>query len=864
MSVQDLRQGFLAPAESSRVMVRWWWFGPAVERGEVDRELEAMADAGIGGVEVAFVYPLSVVGEGFGSEGFLEDVRFAARRARELGLRFDLTLGSGWSFGGGHIGAELAARGLHWDQREITGAALEVPVVSAWPGDELVGAFLGAGADGGGGYAELQVTDGCLRIPEGSGPRRVLLAFSRLTGQNVKRAAVGAEGPVLDHYSAAAATEHLRCVAEPLLAAATPELVGSVFCDSLEVYGADWTANAFEEFEKRRGYDLRPRLYQLAVDGDGSAKVRRDYYRTLSELYEDNFVAVVQRWASSHGVPFRIQSYGEPPATVSSYRHADLFEGEGWGWLGLPQTRWASSAAHLYGRQVVSAEAWTWIHSPSFRATPLDIKGEAHEHFLAGVNHFVGHGWPYSPQDAPGLGWFFYAAGALDDRNPWWPAASDLYRYLQRLCWLLRQGRPVADVKIYVPAGDAYAQMGGTSGSNLYDLVRSHIGPDVSRITREAGLDFDLIDDDGIDALPPTDVQVVIVPGATVLPERTSHWLDEIAASGGCVIVVASPAGPERAVRLPDSKGLEQALHNALDPDVTPAAGVGVTHRQLDDADVYFVANTTPEVREFDLTVRTARPWYEEWSPDTGDVVRSGQPGKGVHLLLHPYQATVLVFSDHTTSPGSLWQESSRRAIDGSWNVQFADRPGERQTIALPHRWEDDPGRATYSGSATYETEFAVAKALVGKPDVRLILDLGDCRAGDADPQTAGSAHSFRAKLTPPVGVIAEVIVNGTSKGQLWAPPYTLDISDQLRTGRNTLAIKVCNTAANALANDTTIHTMVENATRRYGHRFVMQDLDKAVDNIASGLLDIPSLSVLTRSRLVTETPGGRPAGLAG
>jgi hypothetical protein len=78
-----------------------------------------------------------------------------------------------------------------------------------------------------------------------------------------------------------------------------------------------------------------------------------------------------------------------------------------------------SSAAHLYKRTVVSAEAWTWVHSPSFRATPLDLKGEAHEHLLNGGNQLIGHGWPYSPTDAPGLGWFFYAAGALDDRNPW-------------------------------------------------------------------------------------------------------------------------------------------------------------------------------------------------------------------------------------------------------------------------------------------------------------------------------------------------------------------------------------------------------------------------------------------------------------
>ena len=80
-------------------MMRWWWFGPSVVREELDRELTAMARAGFGGVEVAYVYPLAPASTGFLSEVFLADLRFAARRASELGLRFDLTLGSGWPFG---------------------------------------------------------------------------------------------------------------------------------------------------------------------------------------------------------------------------------------------------------------------------------------------------------------------------------------------------------------------------------------------------------------------------------------------------------------------------------------------------------------------------------------------------------------------------------------------------------------------------------------------------------------------------------------------------------------------------------------------------------------------------------------------
>ena len=84
-----------------------------------------------------------------------------------------------------------------------------------------------------------------------------------------------------------------------------------------------------------------------------------------------------------------------PAASLSSNSYADLSEGEGFRWRSLSATRWASSANHLYGRAVTSSETWTWLHSPSFRATPLDIKAEADLHFLQGVNQLIGHGWPY-------------------------------------------------------------------------------------------------------------------------------------------------------------------------------------------------------------------------------------------------------------------------------------------------------------------------------------------------------------------------------------------------------------------------------------------------------------------------------------
>ena len=99
-----------------------------------------------------------------------------------------------------------------------------------------------------------------------------------------------------------------------------------------------------------------------------------------------------------------------------------------------------------------------------------------------GVNQLIGHGWPSTPDgvdtDNERFNWRFYAAGAFNDRNPWWIAMPDVSRYLQRVSALLREGRPVNDVALYLPTSDALGDIKpGTA--HLLDLLRERIGPAV-------------------------------------------------------------------------------------------------------------------------------------------------------------------------------------------------------------------------------------------------------------------------------------------------------------------------------------------------------------------------------------------------
>ena len=94
-TLDALRAAFASPWADTAPLMRWWWFGPDLDHTELDRELRVMTAAGIGGVEVAIVYPLSPASPRFLGPAHRAALRFAAERSRELGLRFDLTLGSG-------------------------------------------------------------------------------------------------------------------------------------------------------------------------------------------------------------------------------------------------------------------------------------------------------------------------------------------------------------------------------------------------------------------------------------------------------------------------------------------------------------------------------------------------------------------------------------------------------------------------------------------------------------------------------------------------------------------------------------------------------------------------------------------------
>ena len=556
-NVDDLQKNFQTPPSDARIMMRWWWFGPSVTKAELERELRVMKDGGIGGVEVQPVYPLLPDDEKAGiknlpylSDEFLEMLRFTADKTKELGMRFDLTLGSGWSFGGAKTPITEAAGQLRVERVKVDAKTVRVPIPSMIPAEKLLAIF--ATKPNAATVSAMQeltdVHDDNVWLTGNSANNSEILFFiGGKSGMQVKRAAVGAEGYVLNHLDKPSVESYLKNTGDRLFSAFdVNNRPYSVFSDSLEVYNQDWTDDLLGEFQKRRGYDLKPLLPALVMDmGEKTADIRYDWGRTLTELFNENFAKTTTAWAHKNGTLFRSQNYGIPPAAISSSAFTDISDGEGAQWHVVRAARWASSANHIYGKNITSSETWTWLHSPVFRATPLDMKAEADIHFLQGINQLIGHGWAYTPPQVEYPGWRFYAAGIYDEKNPWWIVMPDLTIYLQRMSWLMRQGEQKNDVALYLPNADAYANF-SAGKVHLIDAERELVGEKIMPALFESGYNLDFFDDEMLKNigraekdnlnLGASKYRAVVLPGIERMPIESVRKLDEFVKNGGSVV----------------------------------------------------------------------------------------------------------------------------------------------------------------------------------------------------------------------------------------------------------------------------------------------------------------------------------------
>ncbi len=766
--------------------MRMYWriFGPAWTPSEIDYQLGLLKEAGVGGVTAYFMYPVALDDPALGihnqkylSEEFLNTFRYAAGKAKELGLRFGVNGGTGWPFGGPWVSGDDAA------QRIRVGK---------------IGEKLGEGE-------KLIARDGDSQFI--TGPTRM----------GVKRPAYGSEGPVLDHYSRDAAIMYLDKAVKPLVDAA-PGLVEAIGCDSLEVYASNWTDAFPSYFRQSRGSDITSHLAGLF---DGDKDLRFDFWRTLAEMTEEQFTKTVGEWSKKHHVKLEMEAYGMPPNPMTAARYIDEPTGEHYEWKGYHPSRYMASAAHLCGKRIIGAEAWTWSGIPNRLGDTLsDLKLLSDFHFLGGVNDLTGVDFPYSPRSAGAPGWQPYYGPTMNQNNPQWPVFHYFVDYINRCQWMLRQGKPTATVAVYLPVEDCLAKgpMDGmlldfalrdslvtgkpTSEFGLGNALRHHSNLIHNLITQ--GFDFDGIDFWAMNRIAKVHggklvagdghYSTIILFNLTGMDLAAMEKLERFCHSGGTVIAVKrfpdrvygfgrgsdsrklqelvkrmfsqERYGKGRAILVPDDgESLIKALAT-LTPDVRMEPyqpEVEFVHRRAGDRDIYFLVNASDKPTAFHATFATKKSEASIWDPIAGDIVAAHGPSIAIQL---PARGSIFVVFGVRTKTQAKEPPNEAIPLSGPWHLSFTgpDAPAPYDPPS-PAYWKDK----YFSGQGTYATTVQWEGPLPN----RAILRLSDVRE------------------------VAEVRMNGKAAGAAWCPPFEVDITSLLRHGPNTIEITVGNLPLN-------------------------------------------------------------------
>ncbi|GHT64304.1 glycosyl hydrolase family 2 [Bacteroidia bacterium] len=511
----ELFELFRNPPVTSKPFVRWWWNGDKLSAKEILRELDIMKEAGIGGVEInPIAFPggddLGISSLTWLSPEWIEMVKVALKGADERGIICDIIVGSGWPFGGEFLQPEEQTQLLTLAGKKVKGPGkilLKVEDFLKEASPEVGFKFQGASSEI---YSiclapvEMNVFSPAQPVPYEKGSETftvevpegeyIVYALVKVTGfQSVINGAPGAAGPVLNHYNGEAVQKFLNRMSDNLFPA-IKDLKGfrAMFCDSMELEGANWCYDFPEEFKRRRGYDVEPflpfLLYKVghmghAVEGtvatvltgeakEAVARVRYDFFVTCMDIMRDRFLIPYTEWCHQHHFKSRMQAYGREFHPLEASLQVDIPECETWLWSSDSEkerdfsrrptytnvNKFVASAAHYTGKKIVSCEEVTNTDNV-FNATLERIKVLGDQSNLSGVNHSILHGFNYSPAEVPFPGWIRYGT-FFNERNPWWPFFKLWAAYKARLSTIFQETDYFADIAVMHPLADMWTKYG--------------------------------------------------------------------------------------------------------------------------------------------------------------------------------------------------------------------------------------------------------------------------------------------------------------------------------------------------------------------------------------------------------------------
>ncbi len=682
----DLAAGFAAPSDAEKPWVYWWWLNGNVTEEMIRSDLAAMKEKGVGGLLLfdARGYhddhcpPPPVRMEFMGPE-WRRMLKVAMAEASRLGLTMSVNLSScaGALKGPWDVGDD-APKQLAWATSELEGPKKVEMTVPAgdWKRMWEVG-LLACRRESAADKAVVEVVDLSDKV-DGQGRLAWQVPPGRWTLLRLVSTIMEDRKTEVDILSREAVAAYFNRMGKAILDDAGP-LAGKTlthfYSVSWEGAAPTWTPGFDKEFERYRGYSIRPYLPVLAgmtvQTPEVSKRFLEDYRRTIGHCFLENCYGTLRElchraglaWHSESGGPWnRKNDMFADSDQLAFWASNDMPQGEFW-WP-LPyhtNARSTAIAAHIYGKPVAAIEAFTHMRK-HWSAYPATLKPRADAALCDGMNHFIWHTFTCSLPEFGVPGAEYFAGTHLNPRVTWWRQAGDFLAYLARSQHMLRQGHFVADVCCYVSdrnyAGWTRGEKWGTKPSLVlgkgytYDLVntdvlRERLAFEGGRLVLPDGMQYRLL--------------VVDLAEEDVPPEALQKILD-LAEAGATVVL-----GSRQASRAPGLKGYPQAdaevgrlvkqlWGDAAGPKVRQRGrgklitGTGLDtvlasekispdfagpwdyiHRHGENADIYFLSGTG----DAECTFRVAGKEPELWDPVAGRICdtvayRSSDDGRTV------------------------------------------------------------------------------------------------------------------------------------------------------------------------------------------------------------------------------------------
>lgn len=600
--------------------------------------------------------------------------------------------------------------------------------------------------------------------------------------------------------------------------------------DSYEAGSQNFTDNFLALFKERYGYDALPFLpaYFGKVVGSKAQSDRFlwDLRRLVADKIAYDYVGGFKELCHKNGLHTWLENYGHwgfPSEFLMYGGQSDEVSGEYWlpnvfpSWendLGNIENRAASSCAHIYGKNLVSAESNT-CGGPAFSRVPADAKQRTDKYFAEGINNTLLHVYIHQPDSDqyPGTNAWF---GTEFNRTNTWFTHIDLFiDYIKRCNYMLRQGLNIADVAYFI--GEDTPKMTGIQDPALpvgyqFDYINAEV------ILRDARVKNGLI------TLPHGTVyRVLVLPKIKTMRPEVLAKIKQLVADGA---VVLGPA-PTRSPSLQNQPAADELVKTMAKELWGTVDGVNVTftqfgkgmifngvtleevfskigciqdckipdnvpinfgHRKMDKTDIYFVTNQSKDAQKTELTFRIKGMQPELFNPINGTIRKlteftSNSETTLVPVTLQRYESAFIVFREKgkpVKGTKNFPEPVKINALKTTWDVNFHGMLTNPAPVHLDKLYDlaasPNDSIKYFSGNLIYKTTFELDPASAKREDV--YLDLGE------------------------VNNMAKVWVNDQYAGGVWTPPYRVNISAALKQGSNTLRIDVVNTWVNRMIGD--------------------------------------------------------------